>query len=173
MLVGATNFINNKGKIVSQSKVAIYQPIRVNLAKLMKTKYSVKINWDNWFIKKICRKNKISQKIPIETFLSEDFAEKNEARDLLTTARLEPEDWTVPKWTSTFRLPDRQVFLIRGSLTKGLFIRLRTVKIFYFFFGCLTFLFIPAKLFEWVEDWSYLGFILTHLIGQRNVILIG
>ena len=93
MLVGATNFINNKGKIVSQSKVAIYQPIRIILAKLMKTKYSVKINWDNWFIKKICRKNKISQKIPIETFLSEDFAEKNEARDLLTTAGLEPEDW--------------------------------------------------------------------------------
>ena len=73
---------NQKWQFINQSEFF--------LAKLMKTKYSVKINWDNWFIKKICRKNKISQKIPIETFLSEDFAEKNEARDLLTTAGLEP-----------------------------------------------------------------------------------
>ena len=80
--MGATNFINNKGKIVSQSKGAIYQPIRVNLAKLMKSKYT-----DSWLIKKICRKNKVSQKIPLDTFLSEDSSEKNEARDLLISAR--------------------------------------------------------------------------------------
>ena len=36
----------------------------------------------------------------IETFLSEDFAEKNEARDLLTIAGLEPEDWFRGKLTA-------------------------------------------------------------------------
>ena len=48
----------------------------------MKSKYT-----DSWLIKKICRKNKVSQKIPLDTFLSEDSSEKNEARDLLISAR--------------------------------------------------------------------------------------
>ena len=83
MLVGATKFINNKGRIVSQSKRAICQPIRADLAKLMKSKYT-----DSWLVKKIFRKNKISQKIPLDTFLSEDFSEKNEARDQKTGTML-------------------------------------------------------------------------------------
>ena len=92
--MGATNFINNKGKIVSQSKGAIYQPIRINLAKLMKSKYT-----DSWLVKKICRKNKVSQKIPLDTFLSEDSSEKNEARDLLISARKKS------RWDFTGRRP--------------------------------------------------------------------
>ena len=49
----------------------------------MKSKYT-----DSWLVKKIFRKNKISQKIPLDTFLSEDFSEKNEARDQKTGTML-------------------------------------------------------------------------------------
>ena len=133
----------------------------------MKSKYT-----DSWLIKKICGKK-----------LTEDFSSKNEASDPLTSISLysmndrfmKPWFWSgsiyasVPlarRFTLASRDRPKSIFFVCGSMTIGVFIRLRTVKIFYFFFGCLTFLFIPAKLFEMVEDWSYLGFVFRLFIGQ-------
>ena len=86
--------------------------------------------------------------------------------------------WEFPlarRFTLATRDRPKSIFFVCGSMTIGVFIRLRTVKIFYFFFGCLTFLFIPAKLFEMVEDWSYLGLVSRLSVGQNNryYILIG